>query len=214
MSNSADPLKFNGAFEARGKVVSLSAVWSDAALVAALLARDERAAVVLFDRYGAHVERVVARVLGPDPDIADLVQDVFAVAITTIHRLEDPASLKAWLTRMAVFKTRTHIRNRRRWRFVTSLPFYDLPELPATSVAFHVSEAVVAVYEVLQAFSAEERICFTLRFIDGMELIEVADACDVSLSTIKRRIKSVHQKFTTSALREPRLRDWLGERTS
>ena len=35
---------------------------------------------------------------------------------------------------------------------------------------------------------ADERIAFSLRFIDGMELTEAASACGCSLATIKRRL--------------------------
>jgi RNA polymerase sigma-70 factor (ECF subfamily) len=56
---------------------------------------------------------------------------------------------------------------------------------------------------------ADERIPFALRFIDGMELTEVARACTVSLATIKRRLSRAEQRFTAFAALEPALAEWL-----
>jgi RNA polymerase sigma-70 factor (ECF subfamily) len=56
----------------------------------------------------------------------------------------------------------------------------------------------------------DERIVFALRFVDGMELGEIAEACELSLSTIKRRLGKAEERFTRIAGREPSLVDWIG----
>jgi RNA polymerase sigma-70 factor (ECF subfamily) len=68
---------------------------------------------------------------------------------------------------------------------------------------------VAAVYRVLNALPADERIAFALRMLDGMELSAVATACGVSLSTAKRRLSSAQQRFRELARREPSLSGWL-----
>jgi RNA polymerase sigma-70 factor, ECF subfamily len=70
-------------------------------------------------------------------------------------------------------------------------------------------EALRATYHVLGRLSADERIPFALRFIDGMELTEIADACAVSLATTKRRLSSAQKKFTSIARTYPELADWV-----
>ena len=52
-------------------------------------------------------------------------------------------------------------------------------------------------------------IAFALRFVDGMELVEVAEACEVSLATIKRRLARAQAKFTNIARTYPVLHEWL-----
>ena len=63
--------------------------------------------------------------------------------------------------------------------------------------------------EDLGRLPADERIAFALRFIDGMELVEAAAACRVSLSTFKRRMLRAERKFAERARREPALAEWL-----
>ena len=64
-------------------------------------------------------------------------------------------------------------------------------------------------YRVLDVLPVDERIPFALRFIDGMELTEVAAACDVSLATIKRRLARSEKRFVAVAARYPELGPWL-----
>jgi RNA polymerase sigma-70 factor, ECF subfamily len=55
----------------------------------------------------------------------------------------------------------------------------------------------------------DDRIAFALRFIEGMELTEVASLCGTSLATIKRRLASARKKFESMAGTYPELSQWL-----
>jgi RNA polymerase sigma-70 factor (ECF subfamily) len=190
-------------------VVEFPGTSNDVAIVAAVRAGRAHGGRLLFDRYGQHVQRVLARVLGPDPDLYDLVQEVFVIALGSIDRLEDPNALRSWLTRITVFTARGRIRRRVRWRFIRFLGFDELPDLPAPEVDVDVSEALAATYRVLDRLAPDERIAFALRFVDGMELSDVARACRVSLATIKRRLGRAHQHFMVLSRDEPALSEWL-----
>jgi RNA polymerase sigma-70 factor (ECF subfamily) len=190
-------------------VVRLPVQGSDALLVSSIRAGDERALVELFDRHRAHVRRILLRVLGPDFELDDLVQDVFVAALEGLARLEDPKMFRRYLTSTAVFTARARIRKRKRWR-----PFLRFMAEPPESLrhpAPEVTEAMRATYRVLDVLPVEERIAFTLRFVEGMELTEVADAVGVSLATVKRRLARAGTTFKTSAQSEPSLRTWLEE---
>lgn len=190
-------------------VLELPVPDSDAGLVVALRAGRQSAKAALFDRYGRHVQRVLSRVLGPDPEIPDLLQDVFVSALESIDRLSDPSALRPWLSRIAVFTARSRIRRRVRWRFIRSEPPEELAEVEAHFASAEVSEALKTTYAILNRLPSDERIAFALRFIDGMELTEVAAASGVSLATIKRRLVKAQRRFVEAARAEPSLHDWL-----
>lgn len=195
----------------RGRVVrSLPFVGGDAALVQGVLAGHPSARAALFDRHGAHVQRVLARVLGPDPELADLLQDVFVRAFAGIGELQDPAALRGWLTSIAVFTARGCIRRRSMRRWLGLGPArQEPPEVAAPTPSEDVSAALRATYAVLGRLPADERIAFALRFVDGMELTDVARAAGTSLATIKRRLARAEQRFVALARREPALREWI-----
>lgn len=182
---------------------------SDTGLVAALRAGRSEARKALFERYAGDVERVLYRVLGPDPEVADLLHDVFLAALASIDGLRQPEALRSWLVGIAIRKARKCIERRRRWRFIQFTAPSELPEREARVASVEVSEALRCTYAVLDRMSADERVVFALRFIDGMELTAVAEACSVSLSTAKRRLARAHRSFTLLAAKQPALRDWL-----
>ncbi len=198
-------------YTARGaEVIRLPLGGSDEAIVHGLKAGDREAAAQLFDRYAGHLRRVLARVLGPDPDIPDLLQDVMVSALSSIQRLDDPRALRSWLTRIAVFTARVRIRRRTRWRFMRFVAPEELPEPGVDPHDAPASETLRATYRVLGRLDADDRIAFALRFIDGMELTEVAQATSVSLATIKRRLSRAQLRFRELAGDEPALLEWLG----
>ncbi|HEY3234293.1 MAG TPA: sigma-70 family RNA polymerase sigma factor [Polyangiaceae bacterium] len=186
-------------------------VGDDDALVSALRAGHPGAKVALFDRYGSHVRRVLVSTLELDPELPDLLHDVFLAAFESIHQLSKAGSLKAWLTSVAVFVARGRIRRRRRRWWLKFRPPEALPDLPVSDVSPEASQAVRATYAILEQLPVDERLAFSLRLIEGMELTEVAAACRVSLATAKRRLARALRKFAELAKNQPALEPWLKE---
>lgn len=197
----------------RGTVVQFPRVESDTALVAALKARRHEAQRTLFERYADDVERVLYRVLGPDPEIDDLIHDVFVVAFSSIKKLRQAEFLKSWLVGIAVRKARKTIHKRRLRRIVQTRPPEDLVDWPAATASQDISDALRTTYRILAGLPADERIAFALRHVDGMEIAEVARVTHVSLSTVKRRLARAHTKFVAEAAYEESLVGWLHERS-
>jgi len=155
------------------------------------------------------VRRVLLHVLGPDAELADLVQEVFVVAMGSLDRLADPAALRGWLGSIAVFTARARMRKRTRARLCQVTPEGELSEVEQEPLAPEVDEALRATGRVLDRMPHDERLVFVRRFVEGMELAEIAKAYDVSLSTVKRRVSRAAARFSSLASREPSLEEWL-----
>ena len=182
---------------------------TDALLVTEIRNGSTAAAGMFFDRYGSHVERLIWSLLGPEAEAEDVLHEIFVRALEGIDSVEDPSRLKSWLTGITVYTAREWIRRRtrRKWlRFVD-----ELPEPPTPAASEEVNEATRCTYDVLSSMSADDRVFFSLRFIEGMELSEVAVACDVSVSTAKRRLKDAEKHFLARARRHEALLPWLEE---
>jgi RNA polymerase sigma-70 factor (ECF subfamily) len=183
----------------------------DAALVTALLRGDPGAPSTLFDRYGSHLQRVLARMLGyGEPERADLLHDVFVRALERIADLKNPRALKGWLTGVAVFTAQEWIRRRKRIGAPQAPENADLRSAP--SVEPEALQAVRSFYQVMDRFDEDERAAFILRFVEGMNLNEVAEACEVSLSTARRRIARADERFRRLLGEYPALLERLRER--
>jgi RNA polymerase sigma-70 factor, ECF subfamily len=181
----------------------------DAALVLGFRRGDPGARAALYDRYADHVHRVLYRLLGVDRDLADLHHDVFVRALASLSKLEDPSALKGWLSMIAVHVAHTSITRRRRRSWLWFLPGDEVPDVPSSAASGEVLDALRATYAVLDTLPVDERVAFALRFIDGMELTEVAAACDTSLATVKRRLGRAGARFEAAARKQPALESWL-----
>jgi RNA polymerase sigma-70 factor (ECF subfamily) len=195
----------------RAVVRELPFAADDEALLERLQRREPPAMAALCDRYGCHVRRVLGRILGPVPEVADLHQEVFLRAIRHAHRLRDARSLSGWLSTIAVNVARTHLRRSARRRWLGLAPSaQEPPEQPVTRDD-DAAEALRRTYIALSSMRTDERIAFALRFVDGMSLSEIAVTTEVSLATVKRRLARAQKAFVTRAKRDEVLCRWLEE---
>ena len=198
-----------GGREGVSPVARARAVDGDEALIAALHRQEPWARTALVQKYHQRVERIVAGALGIDSELADVVQEVFLRVLCNIQQLKDPAALPSWISSLAVFTARGLIRKRQRWRWIRFLAPEDVPEAPTPGHDHEGAATMRAVYATIDTLPADERIAFTLRFVSGLELTEIAAACRVSLATIKRRLSRAEARFATAAASSPLLRHRL-----
>jgi RNA polymerase sigma-70 factor (ECF subfamily) len=171
---------------------------------------DARAVARLFDLYGQHVERVLIRTIGRDAEMEDMVQDVFLGAYRSGPNYQgNDAQLKAWVSRIAVFTARGYLRKRKRRWWLRSADPVEMPEQSSKEPSPHTSEVLRRTYAALDQMDPELRIPFALRELESMELAEIAEACDCSVSTVKRRLAQARKAFERLAKKDPILRDWL-----
>ena len=180
---------------------------TDAMLVDALRSNDLSAAGRLYDRYALNVRGMVHRMLGPDAELDDVIQDVFVAAITSINKLREPSMLKSWLLGIAVGKVRDNLRARWRRRWLSFHPNEELPDHPAPTIDTH-ADVVKEVCAILDRLPPEERIALLLHRLEGLSLEEAAHACNMTVSTFKRRLARGESKFITRASYRPALIEW------
>jgi RNA polymerase sigma-70 factor (ECF subfamily) len=194
-------------------VTPFTFVGDDDALIEALRAGHPGAAAVFYDRYGSHVRRTLQSVLGSDADVPDILQEVFIRAIDHIRELDDLARVQSWLTTIAVFMARAHIRRRTRRKWLSLFspdqarkPLQDPPSSEAR-------QALRETYALLDEMPLGERMAFVLRIIDGMTVADGAQACRCSPATFKRRLARAEERFLEMARKRPALEHWLEEGT-
>jgi RNA polymerase sigma-70 factor (ECF subfamily) len=179
----------------------------DDALVAALLEGDVEAGRLFFERHAPLVQRLASRILGTS-DVEDVVQDIFLEALRSLGSLRDRSNLRGWLIRVAVFTARKRIRSRTRNAWLRFLAPEDV-DANTMAVDEGVDEAVHATFRILDQLDVDERVAFSLRYVEGMTNDEIASATDVSLATVKRRLSRATTAFTDKARQEPALAAWV-----
>ena len=181
---------------------------TDDQIVRGLVDREAFAARALVDQHGPYVRRVLYRVLGAeDSEHEDLVQEVFTRAIAGIRQLSSSSALRAWLTQIAVFSARGVIRRRKRSNWLRFLG--EVPDRPADEAPASVREAARAVYQIIEKMPVDERIPYSLRAMEGMDLMELATACGVSVATVRRRLARAEARFSRLASTYEALEPWV-----
>ncbi len=162
----------------------------------------------LCDRFKDHVRRLLVRMLGPGPDIDDLLQEVLFRVFRRLHKVHPPDALPGFVTSVTVLVAREALRKRRRARWLSFFTSEDLAD--AAHGAEDVPEDVRSFYATLGKLSDEAQLLITLRYVEGMALDEMASAMDVSLATVKRHLKQAEERFVaTSGEGEREAAPWL-----
>jgi RNA polymerase sigma-70 factor (ECF subfamily) len=180
-----------------------------AALVRAVKGGDRRACFFLWSRYANLVERLVRRFLGPGPDYQDVCQEVFLRIFRRIGEIRDPEALQGFVVSVTLGVARNEVRRRRIRSIVGLLPEEALPEPAGFPAPGEAREATRALYRMLGALGAEDRSLFVARFIEKMELAEVAAAHAMSLSTTKRRLARLVARVNARVGASPVLREYV-----
>ncbi len=183
---------------------------SDAAWVRAARAGDRRACFAIWSKYAALVQRLARRFLGPGPDYADLCQEAFLRIFKRLDELREPAALRGFVVSVTLGVARNEVRRRRIRAIVGLVPEEGLPASPELPGQGEAREAARALYRLLGALSAEDCSLFVARFVEKMELAEVATVHAMSLSTAKRRVGRLVARVNSRLESSPVLREYVG----
>lgn len=136
----------------------------------------------------------------------DLVQDSFASAFSTLHRLKEPEAFGGWLSAILVRTASKVIRRRRLLAKIglgrDSLAIdVDVDALLSPSVPPDEASELRRLYALAQELPAELRIPLLLQRVEGMELEEIRRLTGGSLATIKRRIQKAEDLLRAAFIR-------------
>jgi RNA polymerase sigma-70 factor (ECF subfamily) len=148
---------------------------SDAALVAAYRAGDERAAAELVRRHLGAVGRFLYSSGAGRSDVEDLVQETFFRAFRKVDGWRGDAAFRSWLFTIAGNLLRDDYR-KRKGRQVISIEDRDLPDRADPEADLMASEAAQRVRDGLTRLPRLQREVFLLRSQEGREYDDIAAA--------------------------------------
>lgn len=147
-----------------------------------------------------------------DRDIAQsLTQDTFYRAWAARASFRSDCSIPTWLTRIAINLLRDHTRTQR-FRFwkrahETAVDISDVASHipnPGTSAESRLiaSEQVALIWQTVAQLSERQRSIFILRFVEDMELADIAETISLPISTVKshlyRALATIRARHNTS----------------
>jgi RNA polymerase sigma-70 factor (ECF subfamily) len=169
----------------------------------------------LIDRYQGDIYRMIYYRIHRQMDAEDLTQDVFVRAYRSISRLREPQRFRSWLYTIAVNRVNDYLRKKRVRSIFKSSD--EGPEIqPEADDRRENPEALEQVLKedfwrqvgrIAKKLSKMEREVFMLRFMDDLNIAEIAHILKKSESTVKTHLYRALAKFK----KEKELRQFLQE---
>ena len=153
-----------------------------------------------YRRYAPYVAKIGMRILGRRAEIEDFVQDVFVSVHKNLGALREPGAFKSWLATLAVHEATRRLKRQklRRWFGLDATP--DYANIADAEASPEQRALLARVFHLLDALPADERVAWTLRYIEGETMVRVAELCGCSLSTAKRRVSSAEAALERSGV--------------
>ena len=170
----------------------LSSQAGDDVLVAAASGGDDRAFRLLVERYQDHVVRTVTGMLGRSQDVDDCVQDVFIRLYGSLARYRGEASIKTYVTRIAINRSLDLLRRRKRSIMQPLDAEYAdgiESESPRPDADVITDDERRVLRNALNLLAPKYRAVIVLRLVDGLSTSETADVLGVPYGTVLSRLK-------------------------
>jgi RNA polymerase sigma factor (sigma-70 family) len=158
---------------------------SEAALIVASQARDQRAFGELVKRRQGWARALLRRMCANAAEADDLAQDAFIKAWDRIRDLETPAAFPGWFRRIAVT---TFLMARRRQKAVFETIDDASPLADETSTPEASAGAKIDLERAMARLTEPERLCVTLNHGEGLSHSEIVEMTGLPLGTVKSHV--------------------------
>jgi RNA polymerase sigma-70 factor (ECF subfamily) len=163
---------------------------SDGALVARYQAGDDHALERLYRRHAANLLAMAERLVGDGGEGDDAVHDAFMRALAQLPQLREPERFAFWMRRIVVNECRQRLRRRRRWHLFRrdESPGQLFDQLASDVGDPERAAELRRIGQLIATLAPDERLAWSLRFVEGCSLAEGANLAGCSLATYKRRV--------------------------
>lgn len=166
-----------------------------------------------YDEFYGLIRRLLFSSLGPHADIDDLIGDVFVGFFGSAERIRSADGLRSYLVSIAMNTVRRELRRRKRRRLsmapsddgeaIERIPSVDDPKAKA---------ALLQLARILDQLGPEDHVVFVLHMVENLPVVDVAESLNMSVSTVKRRLKRANDRVLRRVAKNPLLADYVRDR--
>ncbi|MFF4902830.1 RNA polymerase sigma factor [Streptomyces sp. NPDC001068] len=173
----------------------------DAALTLAAQAGDVSALARLLERHRPGMRAVALSLLGPGPDVDDVMQETALVALRRIVDVRAPEAVGPWLRMIVRNHCRTVLRTAWRVEPVESPPLPSGGATPEQVLQSHVLRDWI--WEAVEALSPTVRLPLVLRYFSTgiTSYQQIAEACAVPVRTVRSRLNQARAALVQTLAR-------------
>jgi RNA polymerase sigma-70 factor (ECF subfamily) len=164
--------------------------------------RKAHVAIDLLEELAPRVRRWIFRHLGPSDDLDDVSQEALVQIALALDRFRGDASLTTYAHRIAIRVALAHRRKARREPAGLYLVHEPEDARDPESVAAQ-RQSIRALYRALDALHASRRTAFVLCAIEGLSHEDAAALENVSVNTLRQRLKRARGDLAVILRRDP-----------
>jgi RNA polymerase sigma-70 factor (ECF subfamily) len=184
---------------------------ADAALVAAARRGDEGACFRIWSRYAPFVSRLMRVHSGRRAEQDDMAQEVFLRVFSRIDELRDPNALRGFVAGICLGVAR-NMNRRARIRSIVALAIDEEgPEAPVPAADDETRQVLGRLLGLLAAVGDEDRTLFLCRYVEKMEMNDVAVAHGLTIGTAKRRVARMTSRISAAMERDALLAQYAAK---
>ncbi len=190
---------------AGAEAIASTQIDEDLALVTSVQNGDAQAFDALMRKYRERIYSIVYNITANREDAADLTQESFIRAYTSIGRFKGKSSFFTWLYRIAVNTTLSHVKRHRMRRFFSFDNINEemapteivecLAQRHAGDRSAGLAELQEKLNEALQKLSPKHRTVVILFEIEGLNHQEIAQIMKTSEGTVRSRLHYAKQEL-------------------
>ncbi len=163
-------------------------------LRSALVIATERGELLARER--PRLEALARRLVWDPEEARDVVQSACVDAVSKWHTVRDEARIAAWLRQLVVNRAYSHLRGQRVWSVVAKLFLVAPDSVPSVDECADQRAHHARLSAALERLSMRQRVAFTLRYLEGLTVDEVAESMNIDRGTVR-----VHVQRAVKALR-------------
>jgi RNA polymerase sigma-70 factor (ECF subfamily) len=167
---------------------------SDEELVEEFQRGDPYAFDVLVGRWDRKIQGAIYRIMGPEEDARDLCQETLLKAYRALGTFKKEARFSSWLYQIALNVCRDRLRRRKSRPQVSLDELMDAGEIapfsrgPSPLDLIEARDLSRVVAAAVDSLPQEQREVVVLKEYQGLTFLEIAEALEIPISTVKTRL--------------------------
>lgn len=152
----------------------------------------------LYERTREMSWAVLYKVVGPSPDLEDLLQEAYLQLMRSLKRYRGESKVTTFLHRICVNVGLMHLRGRRRRPedLVDEAPHVEAGHSSDPERAAQVQQASQLVQKALSTMSEEKASVFAYHELLGLKPEEISELVDAPVNTVRSRLNRARVDFT------------------